>query len=86
MLQCVAGCCNVLQRVAMSRGVVVNVQIYSRRTKGRVQRPHAKGDVVVLQRAVVCFSMLQCFTVYCIMLHCVAVYCSVLQCAVNVWM
>jgi len=34
MLQCAAGCCNVLQRVAMLRGAVVNVQIYF--TKGKV--------------------------------------------------
>ena len=63
MLQCVAVCCSVLQRVVVCCSVLQCVEVCCS----------------VLQRVVVCYSLLQCVAVCCSVLQYVTACCSVLQ-------
>jgi len=86
VLQCVAVCCSVMQRVAVSCselqcvavccGVLQRVVLQCVTSLGFVQ---LSVYAVVLCVAVRC-SVLQCVAVSCNMLQCVAVCCNVSQC------
>jgi len=73
LLQSVAVCCSVLQRVVSASSIGYSL---------------SASDVIlfscVLQCAQVCRSVMQCAAVCCSVLQCAAVCCSVLQCAA-VW-
>jgi len=75
VLQGVAVCCIMLQRVAM---------IHAHDSEGALNlfaAAHADGQCCsVLQCVAVCCNVLQCVAVCCSVLQCVAVCCSVLSC------
>ena len=73
MLQCIAVCCSVLQRVAVYRSPLIAWSIPK-------ATPFAAVYCSVLQYLAVLSNALQCVAVGCSGLQCVAVCCSVLQC------
>jgi len=73
MLQCIAVCCSVLQRVAVYRSPLIAWSIPK-------ATPFAAVYCSVLQYLAVLSNALQCVAVCCSVLQCVAVCCSVLQC------
>jgi len=72
MLQYVAACCSVLQRIA------VCLQRIAQPRNRRLEM--CAVCCSVLQCVTVCYSVLQCVTVWYSVLQCVAVCCSALQC------